>query len=90
MATTTAQRATIVPSSPSPTPRVCLVPARAGRAILDGGWWPRSTDPFAELPGLVLALGNRFGPVRQLMLNSETWDSRPRRLAVGTRVIRLG
>lgn len=88
--TTTAHRATTVPPSSPSTPRVCLVPARAGQAVLDGGWWPRSADPVAELPGLVLALGERYGPVRQVMLNSSTWDSRPRRLAVGSRVVRLG
>lgn len=90
MATTTAHRATIAPSPPPSTPCLCLVAVRAGQAVLDGGWWPRSTDPFAELPGLVIALGNRFGPIRQLMLNRETWDSCPRRLAVGARTIRLG
>jgi hypothetical protein len=44
----------------------------------------------AELPGLVLALSDRFGPIRQLMLNSTTWDGRFRRLAVGTAVVRMG
>jgi hypothetical protein len=46
--------------------RVCLVPARADRAVLDGGWWPRSTDPVAELgwfasldPALAVAVTER-------------------------------
>jgi len=90
MTTTAVQRATIVPPSPPSTPRVCLVPARAGQAVLDGGWWPRSSDPVAELPGLVLALGDRYGPIRHVMLNSNTWDGRFRRLAVGRRVVRMG
>jgi hypothetical protein len=88
--TTTADRTTVVSPSPPSTPRVCLVPTRAGRAVLDGGWWPRSGDPVAEIPGLVLALDERYGPVRRLMLSSRAWDSRPSRLAVGSRVIRLG
>ena len=71
-------------------PRLVLAPVRAGRAVLDGGWWPRSWDPLAELPGLVLALSARYGTVRQLMLNSVTWDSRFRRLAVGEGVVRAG
>jgi hypothetical protein len=66
------------------------VPARASQAVLDGGWWPRSADPVAELPGLVLALSERYGSIRQVMLNSQAWDSGPRRVAVGARVIRLG
>jgi hypothetical protein len=87
---TTAQRATIVaPTQPLP-PRLVLAPVRAGRAVLDGGWWPRSWDPVAELPGLVLALSARYGTIRQLMLNNITWDIRFRLLAVGDGVVRVG
>jgi Family of unknown function (DUF5994) len=90
MSTTTAQRVAIVPQSPPSTPRVCLVPTRTGRAVLDGGWWPRSCDPVAELPGLILSLNERYGPIRQVMLNSTAWDSRFRRLMVGPRAVRTG
>jgi hypothetical protein len=69
---------------------MCLVPVRASRAVLDGGWWPRSADPVAELPGLVMELSERYGPIRQLMLNRRSWAAWPRRLAVGARVIRIG
>jgi hypothetical protein len=89
MTITAAQRAGIVPPSPPSTPRVCLVPTRANQAVLDGGWWPRSSDPITELPGLVLALSDRFGPIRHVMLNSSEWDSRFRRLTVGPRVVRM-
>lgn len=85
-----AHRGTTSPPSPPSTPRVCLVPVRASRAVLDGGWWPRSADPVAELPGLVMELSERYGPVRQVMLNRRSWDAWPRRLAVGARVIRIG
>jgi Family of unknown function (DUF5994) len=87
---TTAQRATTVSPTPPSPPRLILAPIRAGRAVLDGGWWPRSWDPVAELPGLVLALSARDGTIRQLMLNSVTWDSRFTRLAVGDGVVRIG
>jgi hypothetical protein len=87
---TTAQRATIVPSSPPSEPRLLLAPTRAGEAVLDGGWWPRSSDPVAELPGLVLALADRYGQIRSVMLNNGAWDSRFRKLAVGATVIRMG
>jgi hypothetical protein len=87
---TTAERATIVPPTPPSLPRLLLAPTRAGRAVLDGGWWPRSWDPVAELPGLVLALADRYGQIRQVMLNSAAWDSRFRRLAAGTGVVRMG
>jgi hypothetical protein len=87
---TTIERVTIVPPTPPSRPRLVLVPTRADQAVLDGGWWPRSGDPVAEIPGLVLALAARFGPIRQLMLASTAWDSRFRRLAVGGGVVRMG
>ena len=87
---TTIERVTIVPPTPPSRPRLILVPTRADQAVLDGGWWPRSGDPVAEIPGLVLALAARFGPIRQLMLASTAWDSRFRRLAVGGGVVRMG
>jgi len=87
---TTAHPATIVAPTPPSAPRLVLAPIRAGQAVLDGGWWPRSWDPVAELPGLVLALSARYGTIRQLMLNSATWDSRFTRLAVGDGVVRIG
>jgi uncharacterized protein DUF5994 len=87
---TTAQRATVVAPAPPSRPRLILAPVRAAHAVLDGGWWPRSRDPVAELPGLVLALTARYGSVRQLMLNGATWEGRMRRLAVGDGVVRVG
>jgi len=36
--------------------------ARAPGTLLDGGWWPRSADLAAELPGLVLALQGHGPP----------------------------
>ncbi len=90
MLLSTAQRATIASSTPPTSPRLVLTPVRAGRAVLDGGWWPRSWDPVAELPGLVLALSARYGTIRQLMLSSVGWDSRFSRLAVGDGVVRVG
>jgi Family of unknown function (DUF5994) len=44
----------------------------------------------AELPGLVLALADRYGPIRQVMLSSTAWDNRFRRLAFGAIVVRMG
>jgi Family of unknown function (DUF5994) len=90
MTTTDNQRATIVAAPPSSPPRLHLAPVRAGRAVLDGGWWPRSWDPVAELPGLILDLDASVGPIRHVLLNSDAWERRFRRLAVGSRVVRMG
>jgi hypothetical protein len=43
--------------------RLRLQPDRSGRGPLDGGWWPGSADPAAELPGLILALDKRHDRV---------------------------
>lgn len=84
------QRATLVPTSAPSEPRLSLSPTRAGKGVLDGGWWPRSWDTVAELPGLILALTDRYGPIRHVMLNSAVWEGRFRRLAVGPHVVRVG
>jgi hypothetical protein len=90
MTITDIQRTTLVAAPPSSPPRLHLAPVRAGRAVLDGGWWPRSWDPVAELPGLILDLDASFGPIQQMLLNIDAWDRRFRRLAVGSRVVRMG
>jgi hypothetical protein len=90
MVATTAERATKVPTSPPSTPRIHLAPTHADQTVLDGGWWPRSWDPAAELPGLILALADRYGRIRSVMINNGPWDSRFRKLAVGTTVVRVG
>jgi Family of unknown function (DUF5994) len=70
-------------------PRLRMEPTGSRRTLLDGGWWPRSTDPLAELPGLVLAIDLLRGPVNRLILAGEGWDSHPRRLRVAGRVLKL-
>lgn len=87
---TTVERVTIVAPAPPSRPRLALAATRADQAVLDGGWWPRSWDPVAELPGLLLALADRYGPIRQVMISGTAWDSRFRRLAVGAGVVRMG
>jgi hypothetical protein len=81
-----------VATSPTPpsTPRLRLESTGARHTLLDGGWWPRSTDPVAELPGLILAIDALHGPVTRLLLAPGDWDSHPRRLSVADRIVRLG
>ncbi len=94
MSSTTESR-TAISLTPPATPRLRLQQDRSAYALLDGGWWPRSADPAAELPGLILALDERNGPITRIMLGMADWNSsRPRRLPVdgasGRRVVRLG
>lgn len=87
---TTNSRMTVVSPTPPSTPRLRMESTGSPRTLLDGGWWPRSTDPVAELPGLVLAIDQLRGPVTRLVLAAAGWDHQPRRLSVADRVLRLG
>jgi hypothetical protein len=80
---------TVMSASAPSAPRLRLRPG-GSKGLLDGGWWPRSTDPVAEIPGLVLAIDALRGPITRIMLFRGDWDSHPRRLAVDGRVVHLG
>jgi uncharacterized protein DUF5994 len=76
-------------------PRLLLRPEHSPAAPLDGGWWPRSGDPAAELPGLIAALDERYGPVTRVMASTAGWNGgTPRRVRVGgpagSRVVKVG
>jgi uncharacterized protein DUF5994 len=95
MSSTTETRTAISPTPPAML-RLRLQPDGPARLqAQNGGWWPRSADPAAELPGLVVALDEQHGPVSKIMLGMADWDSsRPRRLRIdgpaGRRILRLG
>jgi uncharacterized protein DUF5994 len=88
--TNSTKRMTTMSHTPPSTPRLRLEATGSRRTLLDGGWWPRSTDPVAELPGLILAIDSLHGLVTALVLAADGWDSHPRRLGVDGRVLRLG
>jgi hypothetical protein len=90
MTPTTDRRSIALSTSAPSTPRLRLEPTGSSRTLLDGGWWPRSTDPGAELPGLVLAIDKLRGPVTRLVLSATGWNEHPRRLGINDRVLRLG
>ncbi|TQJ12399.1 hypothetical protein FB475_5342 [Kribbella jejuensis] len=72
------------------TPRLRLLPTNVGTPLLDGAWWPRSADPVAELPGLIVAINRSpAGRVGRMLLDATAWDTQPIRLAVAGRVVRL-
>ena len=54
---------TAPPTGPSAPPglRLQLDPTMAGTGVVDGGWWPRSRDPDAELPSLIAGLDASSG-----------------------------
>lgn len=59
------------------------------RGMLDGAWWPRSRDITAELPVLITAITEHFGPVTRVGLDAGAWDALPTRLVVAGRVVHL-
>ncbi|GAA1536154.1 hypothetical protein GCM10009827_063230 [Dactylosporangium maewongense] len=73
----------------STQPRLALAPGRSPRAVLNGGWWPHSWNPAAELPGLVAEVVERYGPIRRLMLSSRTWDPCFDRFLVATGTVQI-
>jgi len=90
MTMTMSRRIIATATTPPSTPRLRLEATGSRQSLLDGGWWPRSTDLVAELPGLVLAIDTLRGPVTRLLLSAAGWDSLPQRLQVADRVVRLG
>ncbi|RNL84574.1 DUF5994 family protein [Halostreptopolyspora alba] len=86
---TPTQHRPVISGSPPSVPRLLLQSLKARHTLLDGGWWPRSNDPVAELPGLILALDDYRGPVHHIMLGATGWRSRPHLLEVAGRAIRL-
>jgi hypothetical protein len=79
----------IRPPAPSGL-RLQLDPTMAGTGAVDGGWWPRSRDPAAELPGLIAGLDASFGPITRVALNLDAWDTAPHRVAVDGRRVHVG
>lgn len=71
-------------------PRLRLGRMDSGRTLLDGAWWPRSTDPAAEIPELVLAIDGLRGRITRLALHSTDWKPHPHRLPIDGRILRLG
>ena len=92
MTAVTSTPATAASTRPSAPPglRLQLDPTMAGTGAVDGGWWPRSRDPDAELPGLIAGLDASLGPITRVALNLDAWDSAPRRVAVDGRRVRVG
>ena len=69
--------------------RLSLVPAPASQPGLGGGWWPRSRDATAELPGLIAELSGRAGRVSRVALPAAAFGNIPHQLTVRGRKVRV-
>lgn len=81
---------TIVNPDTTAQTRLLLDQSGAKKTLLDGAWWPRSTDPVAELPGLVQALDGLNEPVSRLILHAGDWAEHVAKIPVGERIVRAG
>lgn len=70
-------------------PRVRMERTMTRGGVVDGVWWPRSSDLRAELPGLVTTLAARLGPVVAVGVDSDAWEDVPARIVVDGRVVRI-
>ncbi len=69
-------------------PRLTMKPDAELGGLVDGAWWPRSTDPGAEFPPLIAALES-YGPIRRVSYHLDAWPGAGRRLTVGDQVVRM-
>lgn len=81
--------ATTAAQAPVDGARLSLVPATAPQGSLGGGWWPRSRDASAELPGLIAELSARVGRVSRVAVQAEAFGNIPHKLTVGGRNVRV-
>jgi Family of unknown function (DUF5994) len=80
--------ATAVQASVNGT-RLCLVPASALQMGLGGGWWPRSRDATAELPGLIAELSARGRRVSRVAVQADAFGNIPHQLTLGGRKVHV-
>jgi hypothetical protein len=93
MTTASSDHTTAVPPAGQSTPpalRLRLDPTLARGGILDGGWWPRSQDPEAELPDLIRGLESSIGAITRVALNPDAWDDAPPQVGVDGRRVHVG
>ena len=75
--------------APAAPQRVRLEPVQHHRMMLDGSWWPRSSNPATELPPLLSALDGFRGPVVRVLLSAVGWTRRPHYVDVADRRVGL-
>jgi hypothetical protein len=69
--------------------RLALKPKTVLTGAVDGAWWPRTTNSFAEFPAMIAGIQLRRGPVERVTFSSLTWGDTPDRMVVGGASIAL-
>jgi hypothetical protein len=70
--------------------RLRLKPKASATGWVDGGWWPRSRDLAAELPGLLAVLAVRLGRVERVSYHLGEWSPTWLKINCGGALVRLG
>ena len=70
--------------------RLRLKPKAPTEGWVDGGWWPRSRDLAAELPGLLAVLAVRLGRIERVSYHLGDWGPTGGKISCGAGVVRLG
>lgn len=75
--------------APQETPRLRLKPKAPSTGLVDGAWWPHSTDLAAEVPDLLAVLSVRLGIISDVLYRVTEWVKAPNKILVGNRSVRL-
>ncbi|MER6576183.1 DUF5994 family protein [Nonomuraea sp. NPDC001023] len=71
--------------------RLSLHPVPNRRSVVDGAWWPYSSDTTAELPGLISAVDRLLDRVTlRVGVHCDAWQNIPRRIPARGRQVRVG
>jgi hypothetical protein len=70
--------------------RLRLKPKAPTTGWVDGGWWPRSRNLAAELPGLLAVLAVRLGRIERVSYQLADWTPTVRRISCAGGVVRFG
>lgn len=70
--------------------RLSVKPEAATSGFVDGAWWPASRDLAAELSAVVAGLADRLGDVERVTYNLDSWEAVPRKIKIGSSVVRMG
>lgn len=89
MTSTSASIRSVTAAGPEETARVLFRHSSANDGLLDAGWWPRSRDMAAELPGLLHMVWASGLEVVHVSYALGFWDPVQRRLNIGGRLVHL-
>jgi hypothetical protein len=69
--------------------RVRVTSHRGATATTDGAWWPYSRDLVAELPELLMSLGDRLGSLVGVGYRRDDWTGTPPQTLIDGRTVDL-